>query len=66
MAKTIEVPLSLLLKMTEAGEAFRSLEDELDDFLIAENKPLLTRLERARRQHQSGRLRPFSQIRRVG
>lgn len=63
MDDTVEVPISLLQKLSDANEAFHALEEELEDFLISQDTELLSRLERARTQHEGGELRPFSDIR---
>ncbi len=62
MSETVEVPVSLLKRMVEAREALAGLEEELEDYLIAQDPDLLTRLERARGQHQRGELRPFAEL----
>ena len=59
MEETVEVPVSLLRKMVDAGEAFHSLEEEIEEFLIAQNPSLLVRLQAARESHLADRLRPF-------
>ena len=63
MAETVEVPISLLQKLSEAGEAFRILEEELEDFLISQDAELISRLERARGQHEAAQFRPFCDVR---
>jgi hypothetical protein len=34
MSKTIEVPVTLIKKLSKATRAFQELEDELEDFLL--------------------------------
>lgn len=63
MSQTVEVPLTLLRRLADASESFHALEEELEDFLLARDPKLLARLERARAQHLSGELRPFSGLR---
>ncbi len=63
MAETVEIPISLLQKLSEAGEAFHVLEEELEDFLISQDAELISRLERARSQHEAAELRPFCDMR---
>ncbi len=63
MADTVEVPISLLQRMAKAREAFESLDEELEDFLVSQDKDLIERLKKARESHLSGELRPFCPIR---
>jgi hypothetical protein len=63
MADTVQVPISLLQRMAEATEAFESLEEELEDFLMSQDKTLIERLTQARESHLKGNLRPFRPIR---
>ena len=62
MSETVEVPVSLLERMADASEALHALDEEFEDFLITQNQDLLDRLKRARTQHESGQLRPFSEL----
>jgi hypothetical protein len=59
MADTVEVPISLLQRMARATEAFESLEEELEDFLVSQDRALIERLKKARESHLRGELRPF-------
>lgn len=63
MSETIEVPVSLLERIADAREALAVLDEELEDYLIAQDPGLMRRLERARRQHERGELRPFAELR---
>ena len=51
MEETVEVPVSLLQKMVDAGEAFCTLEEEIEEFLIASDPALLSHLLAARASH---------------
>jgi len=62
MSETVEIPLSLLEKLAEAGAAFRELDEEIEAFLIARDPELLARLEAARASHLAGQLRPFGDV----
>jgi hypothetical protein len=62
MSETVEVPIALLQRLVEAGEAFYTLEEEMEDFLVSQDKDLLSRLEAARNSHLAGRLRPFAEM----
>lgn len=63
MSETIQVPVALLERLAQAGEAFRALEDELEDFLMSQNEVLMARLQGSREEHSAGKLRSFSDIR---
>ena len=63
MAETVVVPISLLQKLSEAGEAFRVLQEELEDFLISQDAELISQLERARSKHEAAEFRPFCDMR---
>ncbi len=62
MAETVEVPVSLLRKITEAAEAFEQLEDELEDYPLAADGDLVARIRQARADHLSGAVRPLSDL----
>jgi uncharacterized protein (UPF0297 family) len=62
MAKSVEVPLSLLKKMARAAEAFGQLEDDLEDYLLSRDPRFVARMREARAAHLAGRVRPLSDI----
>lgn len=62
MAETVEVPLSLLMKLAEAARAFEELEDELEDYLLGSDGEVVARVRQARVEHVSGRVRPLSEL----
>jgi hypothetical protein len=62
MAETMEIPVSLLRKLAEAARAFEELEDELEDYLLANDSELLDRMRQARAEHLSGNVRPLSDL----
>ena len=64
MAKTIEVPVSLLRKMARAATAFGAFEDELEDFLLAQNDEAIGKLREARASHRAGQVRSLDEIKR--
>jgi hypothetical protein len=65
MSETIEIPVSLFRRMVEAGESFQNLEAEVENFMIAKDPSLLSRLQSARESHLAGKVRPFDEIRRT-
>lgn len=62
MAKTVEVPLSLLRRMARAAEAFAQLEDELEDYLLSRDPEFIARMREARAQHLAGKMRPLTDL----
>ena len=58
-AKLIGLPKQVVVKVLRASAAFEALQDELEDYLIASQASLVTTLRRARRQHLTGKTRPF-------
>jgi hypothetical protein len=64
MEETIDVPVSLLRKMEQAVTAFAELGDELEDFLLARNGAVMTRMRDARAAHLAGEVRPLDALKR--
>jgi len=58
--KTVEVPVSLLKKMARAAEAFRQLEDDLEDYLLSRDPKFMARMREARAAHLAGQVRLLS------
>ena len=57
--ETITLPKRVLEEFLHASEAFASLQDTLEDYLIAHQPNLLKKLRQARREHLAGKTRPF-------
>ncbi len=51
MAKTVEIPVTLLRAMARATEAFGRLEDELEDYLLGQDPAFIERMREARASH---------------
>lgn len=64
MAKTIEVPLTLLRKMARAADAFAHLEEELEDYLLAHDPEMIDQMRAARAAHLRGDVRDLSELKR--
>ena len=64
MAQTIEVPVSLLRKMARAATAFSAFEDELEDFLLAQDDAFISKVREARASHLAGTVRSLDEIKR--
>lgn len=62
MPKTIEVPESLIKKISKASHAFQELEDELEDFLLLSNPNFLAKMRRSRANHLAGKVRPIEAL----
>jgi hypothetical protein len=56
MAKTVEIPVTLLKAMARAIEAFGRLEEELEDYLPAHDPEFIARMREARATHLVGDL----------
>lgn len=56
MAKTVEVPITLLEALARATEAFGRLEEELEDYLLAQDPEFIARMREARATHLAGDL----------
>jgi hypothetical protein len=62
MQKTVEMPASLIGKISKAAKAFEELEDEIEEFLLSKDANFLERMRRARKDHLSGRTRPLKHL----
>lgn len=62
VSKTIEIPVSLIKKLSKAAHAFHELEDELEDFLLLSDPEFLAKMHRSRKYHLAGKTRPFSKL----
>ncbi|GAB4545429.1 MAG: hypothetical protein Fur0020_14500 [Thermodesulfovibrionia bacterium] len=62
MGKTINVPISLLEKISEAARVFEDIEDEIEDFLLSKDPRFLAKMRRSRKDHLSGRTRPLKSL----
>ncbi len=62
MQKTIDVPVSLIGKISRAAAAFEELEDEMEDFLLSNDPEFLEKMRRARKSHAAGKTRPLKAL----
>lgn len=62
MPKTIEVPASLIKKISKATHAFHELEDELEDFLLLSDSEFLAKMRRSRRDHLASKTKPLENL----
>jgi hypothetical protein len=56
MAKSVEIPMTLVKAVARATEAFGRLEEELEDYLLAEDPGFIARMREARATHLAGDL----------
>jgi len=56
-AQTIEMPASLIGKISKAAKAFEELEDELEDFLLSKDPEFLEKMCKAKKAHLAGKTR---------
>ena len=59
MNDTVILPRRVVEQVLHASEAFVLLQDELEDYLLARQSPLIKKLRRARREHLAGKTKPF-------
>ena len=62
MNKTMEVPVALIKKISRATRAFQDMEDELEDFFLANNKDFILKMRRARAAHLAGKTKPLAEL----
>jgi len=56
----VSLPKHVMVKVLRASAAFEALHDELEDYLLATQPALIKALRRARREHLTGKARPFT------
>ncbi len=64
MRQSVEIPVQLLKKLLQTGEALDDFHNAFEDYLISINSPLLRKLRKARREHLAGKTRPFAELKR--
>lgn len=60
--RPIILPQKSVNRFFEAIDFFESAQNEIEDFLIANNKFLMNKIEKARKEHLSGRVADFRQL----
>ena len=58
----VSIPASLLQKMSEATKSFTALEDEWEDYLLAQDADLVARMRQTRAHHLAGQTRPLDAL----
>ena len=64
MGQTVEIPSDLYNKWLRAGRALEEWHNAFEYFLIVHNPVLLRRLRKARKEHLSGKTRPWEDFKR--
>ena len=62
MQKTIEMPVSLIGKISKAAKAFEEVEDEIEDFLLSKDPKFLEKMRKAKNAHLAGKIRPLKDL----
>ena len=65
MQKTIDVPVSLIGKISKAAKAFEELEDEIEDFLLSKDPAFLEKMRRSRKAHLSGKTKTLNALKKT-
>ena len=60
MGKTVEVPVTLLKKMSKDAQVIHEVEEEFEDFLLASDPTFLAKMRKARAEHLGGKVKPLS------
>ena len=53
----MQVPITLIKKLSKATRAFQELENELEDFLFLSDPKFLAKIRRSRESHLTGKTR---------
>jgi hypothetical protein len=62
MQKTIEMPLSLIHKISSATKAFEELEDALEDFLLSKDQTFIKKMRKAQKAHLAGKTKTLKEL----
>ncbi|MBI3358605.1 MAG: hypothetical protein HY037_03320 [Nitrospirae bacterium] len=62
MQKTIEMPTSLIGKISKAATAFEALGDEMEDFLLSKDPAFLEKMRKAKKAHSAGKTKPLKDL----
>lgn len=62
MQKTIEMPVSLISKISRAAKVFEDLKDELEDFLLSNDPKFLEKMHKAKKSHLAGKTRSLKDL----
>lgn len=60
--ETVTLPRSLVEKMLTAGESFAKFSDELEDFMLSQDRKFIAKMRAARASHQAGKTQPLAKL----
>lgn len=55
--KTVSVPKDIFGGMIKACKKFEKFSDKLEDFIISNDKEIIDKLKKARREHEKGKIK---------
>lgn len=59
---TINLPRKDLINLLETMDLFESIKDEIENFLISNNKEIMKKVKKSRREHLAGKLGDFEKL----
>lgn len=60
--ETISLPKTSIERLMEAMRLFETSQDEIEDFLIVGNKTLLSKIQKARKEHLKNEVKDFQML----
>ena len=65
MSKTVKLPAELLEKIWDISRAMEEIQDELEDYLTAQDPEFLERMRTERNNHGQGFTKPLDALKKV-
>lgn len=65
MSKTVKVPAELLERIWDISRAMEEIQDELEDYLTAQDPEFLERMRTERHNHDQGFTKPLDALKKV-
>lgn len=59
---TINLPKTSIERLLEAMRFFELAQDEIEDFLLFQNKTILTKIKKAHKEHKQGKTKDFQEL----
>lgn len=60
--ETISLPKTSIERLMEAMSLFETSQDEIEDFLIVRNKTILSKIQKARKEHLKNEVKDFQML----
>lgn len=60
--ETISLPKTSIERLMEAMRLFETSQDEIEDFLIVRNKTILSKIQKARKEHLKSEVKDFQML----